>query len=476
MLPPFDLDQKQRIKLWGHLIKKLETYYSDTPTLRVTPKLSVEEVRNFIEQYPIGKSLDAKDAIDFVLKGLTEYAVQTPHPMYYGLYNPRTTFPSILGDTIAATLNPQLAAWSHSPFAVEIENYLVREFGKKFGLNENQIDGTFATGGAEANQTAVLVSLCNKFPDYAEYGFIHSNARPLLYASRESHHSFVKAAQTSGIGKKSFREIPVDHEFRMMPEMLEKQILIDMKNGFHPFMVVATAGTTGAGIIDPLETIAKIAHKYKLWFHVDAAYGGAAMLCPSMQELLKGIEKADSITFDAHKWLSVPMAGSLFITSNPKILGKTFGIHTAYMPADAEGLPVKDPYMHSIQWSRRAIGLKLYLSLLVFGWDGYAGVIQHQADMGKLLKSKLIEDDWLVINHTELPVVCFTDKKYKQVEGFAKFIADWIFQSGKAWISVYRLGETNTLRACITNYNTDEKDVNELVSLVANARKDYAKS
>jgi aromatic-L-amino-acid/L-tryptophan decarboxylase len=466
MLPEFDLISEQRIFLWKHLIAKLEEYYRDTGILRVTPNLSSEEIAQYIHQNPIGQAIDPAKAIDFVIEGLIKYAVQTPHPMYYGLYNPRTTFPSILGDTIAATLNPQLAAWSHSPFAAEIENYMIREFGKNFGYAENSIDGTFASGGAEANQTAVLTALCNKFPDYPTKGLPQMDAIPVFYASSESHHSFVKAAQTSGIGRTSFKEITMDENFRMSAEKLEKQILEDISNGLTPFMVVATAGTTGAGIIDPIIEIGQLSKKYNLWFHVDAAYGGAATLSPQLKSQLKGIEMADSITFDAHKWLSVPMACSLFLTKNKTVLEKTFGIQTSYMPLDAEEIPVTDPYTHSIQWSRRFIGLKLYLSLLIFGWDGYGKVIQHQVDMGKLLKSKLIEEDWEVLNHTDLPVVCFTDNSYKDDDRFAKFITDKVVKSGKAWVSVYKLGKINTLRACITNYNTDENNITDLVNIL----------
>jgi glutamate/tyrosine decarboxylase-like PLP-dependent enzyme len=471
----FDLNNEQRNSLWEHLIAKLEAWYGNTSSFRVAPGLSTEEIIHYINQYPIGIPVDAEKALDFVIEGLQKYAVHTPHPMYYGLYNPRTTFPSILGDTIAATLNPQLAAWSHSPFAAEVENYMIREFGKKFGFPENSIDGTFASGGAEANQTAVLVALSNKFPDYPINGLQHLNVKPVFYASSESHHSFVKAAQTSGIGKDSFKEIPVDKDFRMSAQMLEKQIIKDRSNGLNPFMVVATAGTTGAGIIDPIAEMAGIAEKYGLWFHVDAAYGGAAILYSELKSSLKSIEKANSITFDAHKWLSVPMACSLFLTKHKTVLKKIFGIQTNYMPLDAEGISVTDPYTHSIQWSRRFIGLKLYLSLLVFGWDGYSKVIQHQADMRRNLKSRLTETGWEVLNLTDLPVVCFTDAAYRNDEKFAKFITDKVVKSGKAWISVYKLGQINTLRACITNYNTDEKNIHELVSILNGFREDYKK-
>ncbi len=235
-------------------------------------------------------------------------------------------------------------------------------------------------------------------------------------------------------------------------------------------MIIGTAGTTGTGSIDDFHALALIAIRYKLWFHIDAAWGGAAVLNPETRQWVSGIEKADSVTFDVHKWLSVPMSSSMFITRHREILGKTFRITTDYMPKDAENLEITDAYTHSIQWSRRFIGLKLYLSMMVFGWKGYSEVIQHQVEMGNLLRSMLQENGWVVINQTPLPVVCFTDEKYKSDPSFTKRICERVIGSGEAWISLYPVNGINTIRACITNYNTSPDDVQALVSTVNRVR------
>jgi len=177
-----------------------------------------------------------------------------------------------------------------------------------------------------------------------------------------------------------------------------------------PFLVAGTAGTTGAGIIDPLPALADLCARERLWLHVDAAWGGAAALVPEMRSVLAGIERADSITFDAHKWLSVPMGAGIFLTRHRDILDRTFRITTEYMPREAEGMEVTEPYTHSMQWSRRFIGLKVFLTLAVAGWDGYAAAIRHQAAMGDLLRRELSENGWEIVNPTALPVVCFRDR------------------------------------------------------------------
>jgi glutamate/tyrosine decarboxylase-like PLP-dependent enzyme len=173
----------------------------------------------------------------------------------------------------------------------------------------------------------------------------------------------------------------------------------DLTNGHAPFLIVATAGTTGAGVIDPLPHIASIAREYGLWFHVDAAWGGAAALVPELHPVLDGIELADSITFDAHKWLSVSMGAGIFLTRHPDILSRCFATQTAYMPKESEGMQVADPFAHSLQWSRRFIGLKLFLSLAVAGWDGYAAAIRHQTEMGELLRDRSKINGRLLTEH-----------------------------------------------------------------------------
>ncbi|MFW9916785.1 MAG: pyridoxal phosphate-dependent decarboxylase family protein, partial [Candidatus Thorarchaeota archaeon] len=255
--------------------------------------------------------------------------------------------------------------------------------------------------------------------------------------------------------------------------MLQEQIETDRNAGYAPFLIVATAGTTSAGIVDPLASIADIAASANVWFHVDAAWGGAAVFVPELCSILDGIERADSITFDAHKWLSVPMGAGLYVTRHPDILRRTFSISTSYMPTDAHGLNVIDPYRHSIQWSRRFIGLKVFLSLAVIGWDGYRAVIQHQVAMGDLLRQKLEEGGWGIVNQTDLPVVCFVNERDREREPdrFLETVAKKVVASGKAWISsTFLNNKVPVLRACITNYRTEPAHVLVLTDLLNRIR------
>ena len=388
--------------------------------------------------------------------------VHITNPNYYGLYNPRPNIAGIMADMISAFMNPQMAAWSHAPYAVEIENHLIQEFGRRFGYAES--DGVFAAGGAEANLTAVLCALNHRYDRFAQDGMFGVEKRPIIYCSAESHHSINKAAKTVGLGYDSVKMIPVRADLKMDTQLLKDQIKSDLVEGYDPCMIIGTAATTGTGTFDPLEELADIADQHQLWFHVDAAYGGAAVLHPGLLPYLSGTERSHSITFDAHKKMSVPMGTSLFITSDTDILHKTFRISAEYMPKEGADLAITDPFTHSLQWSRRFIGLKLYLSLATFGWKGYEEVLQHQCNMGDHMRTGLIDSGWTIENDTPLPVICFTHPKLNDQQHTVLLQA--ILKTGEVWISQYPVHGKTTLRACITNYDTQQEHVDKLIVLI----------
>lgn len=472
----FNLTNKERKKLYELTISRLEKYYEQTATYSVTPNLAINEIRKVIKKHGFEQSKDFSEVLNTVIDGLEKYTIHTGHPRYLGLFNPRSNFSGILADLITAVFNPQLAAWSHAPFAVEVENYLVQAFGKKFGYDAQNIDGVFATGGAEANLTAVLCALNHQYPNFAREGVFCMTKRPVIYCSSEAHHSVAKAAKIVGLGYQVIQHIPVDERLSMKTGALVQQIETDLADGKVPLMVVATAGTTGAGGIDDLREVGAITKKHNIWFHVDGAYGGAAILNHYLKHHLAGIETSDSIIFDAHKWLSLPMGISMFLTNHREILGKTFRVTAEYMPKEADEMGITDPFTHSIQWSRRFIGLKLYLSLLFHGWDGYQEVIEHQRQLGEYLKSQLIHSNWVIKNNTPFPILCFTDDCFLTDKAFVPFICQSVIESGQGWLSQYPINGQPALRTSITNYATSKEDVEAIVVLINEARNKFIKT
>ncbi|MCK4746942.1 MAG: aminotransferase class V-fold PLP-dependent enzyme, partial [Bacteroidales bacterium] len=313
----------------------------------------------------------------------------------------------------------------------------------------------------------------HRFPELGGKGLHGIGEYPVIYCSDETHHSIAKGARLAGLGSDSVRSIEMDHQLKMKPDQLQEEILKDRQAGRVPVMVVATAGTTGTGTIDNLERIGQICQERDIWYHVDAAYGGACAVNPNFRNWISGIEMSQSLIIDLHKWFSVPMATSMFITSDPDILHRTFGINTGYMPKDAEALQITDPFTHSFQWSRRFSGLKIYLSLLMYGIEGYSEMIARQVGVAHALRQELVAHGWSITNETPLPVVCFTDQDFADDSGFARTICDAVVKSGMAWISVYPIKNMEMLRACITNYNTSELHIGGLVEILGDQRERF---
>lgn len=276
----------------------------------------------------------------------------------------------------------------------------------------------------------------------------------------------------AGLDSDAVRTVATDEGLRMVPAALARRVAEDRAAGDLPFLVIATAGTTSAGVLDPLGAIAGVAAAEKLWLHVDAAWGGAAALVPELRACLAGIEHADSITFDAHKWLSVPMGAGLLLTPHRGALDATFAVATNYMPHPDATVP--DPYARTVQWSRRFIGLKVLMSLAVAGWEGYATALRHQTRMGDLLRERLVAAEFRVVNDTPLPLVCFVDaaRPDGSAPDYLAKAANVVASAGDAWISVARLGKDRipVLRACVTNVRTTEKDLDHLLARLLHAR------
>jgi len=434
---------------------RLESEIENGP---IVPVVTPEEIRSHLARYDFKEPLPLEEVGADVEQMMRRWHVQVTHPRYFGLFNPSVTFPGIVADTLAAMYNPQLATWRTSPAANEIERHTLAWLAAKFGFPPNTL-ASFTSGGSEANLSAVIVALTRAFPEYGEYGLRQLPAQPTIYLTGDAHYGFNKIAHMAGLGRRALRTVAADRHMRMDLEDLAKRVAEDRKSGLAPFMVIGTGGTTAAGVIDPLPGLVRFCRSENLWFHADAAWGGAAIISPRLKEHLAGIEGADSITCDAHKWLSVPMGAGMFFCRHPEAVSEAFRSEVSFMPAKTAG-PVVDPYTTSVQWSRRFIGLKLFLALAQHGETGYAEMIEHQARMGDVLRESLKESGWRIVNATPLPLVCFTRNGLDTTRFLAALQERQI-----VWMSEVQLGEGRpVLRACITSFRTRECHIQRVVS------------
>ncbi len=431
-----------------------------------------DPVAPVLDEGLLAARLDAYDfaeprPLNTVISDLTDllrnFAVRSDHPRYFGLFNPPALVPAIAGDLVASAINPQLAVWGHAPAAAEIERKLVRLFGNSIWPNLDAA-GTFTSGGSEANTTALLAALARRYSDWDTDGLPREGLRPAIYASAESHLAWIKIARGCGLGSDAVRLVPTADGLRLTGEALSRAIEND--DNHEAVLVVATAGTTAHGSIDDLEGIATVGKHHGAHVHVDAAWAGGALIHPGHTALFAGIDHADSVTIDPHKWLSVPMGAGLFLARDWTALARSFAVTTGYMPSASASR--HDAYIHSVQWSRRFTGAKLFTALATLGLDGYFALIDRSFSLADRLRESLRSDGWQICTAPDLPLVCFAPAEHDDAR--VQAIEQALIRSGEAWISTVRLRDRLVLRACLTSFETTEVDVDALVAALRRAQ------
>jgi glutamate/tyrosine decarboxylase-like PLP-dependent enzyme len=397
---------------------------------------------------------------------LRAHAVHVFHPRYFGLFNPPVRDAAILGDALAALYNPQLAARSHAAAASAMERHVLRTLGALAGFPDPE-GAFFTSGGAEANLSAVAVALARAFPRACEEGLGALGVRPVLYVSGEAHDSFVKIARLTGLGTGAVRRVPTVG-LRMDPRALAAAIAEDRAAGRAPLLVAATAGTTAAGAIDPVAALGEVARAEGLWLHVDAAWGALALLSPATRGWLAGVERADSLTWDAHKTLAAPMGAGMFFCREPALLLRAFGVQATYMPV--QGVPA-EPFTTTPQWSRRAIGVKVLFALAETGLPALAAETERQVALGRSLRARLAAAGFRLVNDTPLPLACFAPEGWDAPDAAErlKALALRVQGRGRAWVSFAVVGGAPCLRACVVGFRTGERDVEALVAELRDA-------
>jgi glutamate/tyrosine decarboxylase-like PLP-dependent enzyme len=439
------------------IAREIETFPNEVRELRVAPTVSSSEIRRRLERYTFAEEVPLADALSDVAGMLRQWTLHAQHPRYFGLFVPGVHEAGVWADALAALYNPQVGAWWHAPAANEIETHTLNFLAAVIGYDAKVAQ--FTTGGSEANLTALLAAIASAYPSSVEQGVGAAASNGTVYVSSQAHHSIHKAVRIAGLGTAVLRTVPCNERLEMDVESLRRLVASDVKRGFRPIMIVGTAGTTTAGAIDDLEIIGEIAREHSAWFHADAAWAGAAGFSPRLRSLLHGIELADSVTWDAHKWLSVPMGAGMFFCRRADVLHSLFGVDAAYVPKKTdEG---DDLYLTSLQWSRRFIGLKVFITLATQSREGVGARIDRQVDVAEYLRRRLTDSGWLVVNDTALPLVCFTHPKLAD-RAAVDAVAQHVVSGGRAWISAASLPAGRVLRACITHDDCASGDVDVL--------------
>jgi glutamate/tyrosine decarboxylase-like PLP-dependent enzyme len=447
----------ERERIGGWLSLELEQALRRVQAGPVSPTIDMQQFRAELEGFDFAKPRPLEEALRWTLERMEHGIVQMANPRYFGLFNPGANFPAQCADRVTATFNPQLASSASSPVPVALENHVIRAVANRAAFGRDAT-GHFATGGSEANYTALLCALTGAHANFSTEG-VRAFAGPVkFYTSRDCHIAWLKIAHQAGVGRSALRLVETDGFGRMDAQALLRAIAEDRAAGAVPVMIVATAGTTGAGMIDPLHACADIAKQQALWLHVDAAWGGAALASNRLRPVLDGMERADSLTIDAHKWLATTMGCAIFLTKRADLLSEAFHASTSFMPSSISGV---DPYLNSVQWSRRFLGLRLFLALASAGWEGLGAHVERGVAVIECVKSGLLAAGWKIANDSPLAVLDAIPPTHL---GDVRTLVRKVVASGRAWVAPTLFEGRDVVRICATNGETRMEDVEALVA------------
>jgi glutamate/tyrosine decarboxylase-like PLP-dependent enzyme len=466
----FDLDSATRRRLGYRLIDQIDSFFAslpDRPVQLPAEQRTFDALNNLLPEHGEG----ADKVLDEIFREMVDKGFHVPSGNYFGLMNPTPTYIGVMAEAVVAALNPQLATVKRSQLASKIEHETVRWIGERVGW-PGEFNGTFTSGGNEANFTGLALALAEQFPNAIEEGIASIGSQPVLYASDEAHHSIDKSAGLLGVGRKALRRIPVNENLQLDPRILEKTIDADLASGKKPFCVVATTGTTNTGAVDDLVALAEICRRYDLWLHVDGAYGGSAIFSDQHRSLLRGIEQADSITIDPHKWMAMPLAAGVILTCHPEILERAFAVAAPYMPKASESKGLDNSRI-STQWTRRMNSLKLWLTLRVHGRKAYEDHIDRQLGLAQSFASWIRASEHFELAAPQmLPIVAFRFKANLSQQNLAEAhasIVEEVTRDGRRWISETSVNGRSVLRMMVISYLTEERHLRELGNALTEA-------
>jgi len=454
------------------IIDWIADYLQNIEQHPVLPRINYGDIKKGIEKNPpvLGEELlnVLKDVDDILLKGITHWN----HPNFMAYFNSTSSGPGILADLLSAGLNVNGMAWHTCPSATELEEMMMDWFRKMFKLPENFWGIVYDTASTSSMHAIASAREQLAHLKIREEGMAGRKDIPRLriYASEQAHFSIDKSVVTLGFGLEGIRKIPVDNKFRMIPRELEEAIKEDKKNGWLPCCVVATVGTTSTTSVDNIDAIGSICNDEKVWMHVDAAYAGTAAMLPEMQWIFKGIEKADSLVINPHKWMFTPIDYSLFFTKKPDVLKRAFSLSAEYLDTSRD--EVTNYMDYGIQLGRRFRSLKPWFIIRYFGVEGLQNRIREHIRLTKMF-AKWIEqsDNFELMAPANLGVVCFRACPQKITEGdhldsLNKNLLSKINKTGKLFLSHTMLNNKFVIRISISGLRTLEEHIESAKEII----------
>src|SRR5438552_6423556 len=452
-------------------------HLSGVPDGAVFTPLTADERRELLEQR-LPETGRAPDAIlDLVRDAVLPHPMGNGHPRFFGWVNSPPAPIGVLADLLAAAMNPSCAGGDHA--AIYVERAAVRWLTEVISFPTEGTMGLLVSGGSVANLIGLAAA---RHWAAAQDGWsvrgegLQCGRLPLvLYMSEEGHSCIQRAAELLGLGSGAVHSVPVDERFRMDVLALRAAIAADRASGRRPFCVAASAGTVGTGAIDPLAELADLCATERLWLHVDGAYGAIAAAVPTRRARYSGLEHADSVALDPHKWLSVPVECGCVLVRDGQLLRQAFSLVPAYLRTEPDrgfgGLPWFSEY--GVQQTRGFRALKLWMTLQHLGRSGVQDLVaRHMALAAHLARLVDAAPDLERLAAVELSIVCLRYAPgrlrgdHRALDALNKRVMEDVQASGRAFLTQATLGGHFALRACVLHYATTESDLAALVDVV----------
>jgi glutamate/tyrosine decarboxylase-like PLP-dependent enzyme len=457
---PLDLDEATMQRL-GHRVADLIAHHLATireePVMASLPRTELNDA--LMSPAPISPE-DFDSLIASLERDVFPYHAREPHPGFLAYVPSCPTFPALLGDWIATGYNFFAGVWPVAAGPNQIEMVVLEWFRQWMGLTETAT-GILTSGGSGANMTAVVAARHRAVTNGADISNL------TIYASAQAHSSVVRAAWIAGIRRENVRTIGVDELFRMNVADLKSEVQKDRAAGFTPLMVAASAGTTNTGTVDPLREIADFCKREALWFHIDAAYAGFAALTAEGRALLEGIELADSLTLDPHKWLFVPFECGCLMVKDASALNDAFRVAPEYLKDVEPGEEEVNFSDRGEQLTRYSRALKIWMSVKYFGTDIISSAIQDAMDRARLLETLVTTStDFEQLSPAQFGICCFRacppSVPEAELDALNERINARVVAGGRYLISSTRLAGKFSLRMCTLGFRTTPDDIRGL--------------
>lgn len=464
-----DLDYETMRRLGTRVAEVVAEHLSSLRSQPVYTTLTRNDAERLVAGPAPERGTDFEELLGVLRSSVFANSALEPHPGFLAYVPSCPTFPAILGDWLATGYNSFGGAWSVAAGPNAVELTVLDWFRTWLGMPAGS-SGLLTSGGSAANVTAMVAARHAAVRD--EPGRLE---RLTLYTSAQAHSSVIRAAWIAGVSRANIRSIPVDSGYRMRTDLLLSAIEQDLERGLLPFSVVASAGTTNTGSVDPLHEIADLAGGFGLWFHVDAAYGGFAVLTDRGRALLEGIERADSVTLDPHKWLFVPFECGCLLAREPRRLVDAFRILPEYL-RDVENRGEEVNFAdYGEQLTRYTRAFKVWVSVNYFGLGALRSAIDTGINLARHAETLMQADPLFeILSPARMGIVCFrvrppgvTDPA--ELDRINEAVNQEVVARGQHFISSTRLDGRFSLRICVLGFRTRKSDIEALVESLRSA-------